>query len=185
MWLSDFSIKRPVVAIVASLLLVVFGLYSFFRLPVQETPNIDRPVVNVSITYTGASAEVIESKVVKVIEDQISGIPGVFAVNSFSRDGRGQINLEFVEGYDIDTGANDIRDQVGRAARRLPEDADPPVIQKADSDADSIMTLMLSGSRTPMELADFALITLQPRVAAIDGVAYVSISGQRQKAMRV
>ncbi len=185
MVLSDFSIKRPVVATVASILLVVFGLYAFFRLPVRETPDIDRPVVNVGVNYPGASAEVVESKIVKLIEDQISGIPGVHAVNSFSRDGRGQINLEFAEGYNIDTAANDIRDQVSRLASRLPEDADPPSIQKADSESDSIMTLALSGSRTQMELADYAIITLQPRVASLEGVAFVQINGQRQRAMRV
>ena len=185
MVLSDFSVRRPVVATVASILLVVFGLYAFFRLPVRETPDIDRPVVNVGVNYQGASAEVVETKIVKVIEDQISGIPGVHAVNSFSRDGRGQINLEFAEGYDINTAANDIRDQIARVTNRLPEDADPPSIQKADSESDSIMTLNLSGSRTQMELASYAIITLQPRIASIEGVAYVQINGQRQKSMRV
>lgn len=185
MLLSDFSIKRPVVAIVASLLLVVFGLYALLRLPIRETPDIDRPVVSVFVNYPGASAEVVESKVVKLIEDQISGIQGIKAINSFSRDGRGGINLEFVEGRDIDAAANDIRDQVSRVVARLPEDADPPVIQKADSDTDPIIWLNLAGDRPPMELADYALLTLQPRLASLEGVAYINVGGARQKAMRI
>jgi multidrug efflux pump len=185
MLLSDASIKRPVVAIVASLLLVVFGLYAFAQLPVRETPDIDRPVVSVFVNYPGASAEVVESKVVKLIEDQISGIQGIKAINSFSRDGRGGINLEFVEGRDIDAAANDIRDQVSRVVARLPDEADPPVIQKADADTDPIIWLNLGGARDPMELADYAILTLQPRLASLEGVAYINVGGARQKAMRI
>ena len=185
MLLSDFSIKRPVVATVASLLLVVFGLYALSQLPIRETPDIDRPIVSVFVNYPGASAEVVESKVVKLIEDQISGIQGIKAINSFSRDGRGGINLEFIEGRDIDAAANDIRDQVSRIIARLPEDADPPVIQKADSDTDPIIWLNLSGTRSPMDLADYALLTLQPRLASLEGVAYINVGGARQKAMRI
>ena len=185
MQLSDMSIKRPVVAIVASMLLVVFGLYSFFKLPVRETPNIDRPVVNVGVNYTGASAEVVESKVVKVIEDQVSGIPGITAISSFSRDGGGRINLEFSEATNIDVAANDVRDQVSRVLFRLPEDADPPVIQKADSDADPIMFINITGPLPPMEMADYAVLVLQPRFSSLPGVAYMFTLGARQKAMRI
>ena len=185
MVLSDFSIKRPVVAIVASLLLLVFGLYAFFQLPVRETPNIERPVVNIGVSYQGASAEVVESKVVKVIEDQVSGIQGLVAINSQSRDGFGRINLEFREDVNIDTAANDIRDQVSRVASRLPLDADPPVIQKADSDSDPIMTVNINGPRTPMELSDIAKLVLMPRLSSVEGVATVNINGGREKAMRI
>ena len=185
MQLSDMSVKRPVVAIVASILLVVFGLYSFFKLPVRETPNIDRPVVNVGVNYTGASAEVVESKVVKVIEDQVSGIPGITAISSFSRDGGGRINLEFSEKTNIDVAANDVRDQVSRVLFRLPEDAAPPVIQKADSDADPIIFVNMTGPLPPMEAADYAVLTLQPRISSLPGVAYLFTLGARQKAMRI
>ena len=185
MLLSDFSIKRPVVAIVTSLLLMVFGLYSFFQLPVRETPNIERPVVNIGVSYQGASAEVVESKVVKVIEDQVSGIEGIVAINSMSRDGFGRINLEFREDHDINAAANDIREQVSRIASRLPVDADPPVIQKADSDSDPIMVVNVNGPRSPMELADYAIFVLQPRFASIEGVASIGTIGDRRKAMRV
>jgi len=185
MMISDLSIKRPIVAIVASTLLVVFGLYSFFELPVRETPDIDRPVVNVGVSYPGASAEVVESKVIKLIEDQISGIQGIYALNSFSRDGFGRINLEFNEGRDIDGAANDVRDQVSRIVQRLPEDANPPVIQKADSDADPIIYMNVNGPLEPMELAEYALLTLQPRLSSVQGVAYINPIGARQKAMRI
>jgi len=185
MKISDISIKRPIVAIVASTLLVVFGLYSFFELPVRETPDIDRPVVNVGVSYPGASAEVVESKVIKLIEDQISGIQGIYALNSFSRDGFGRINLEFTEGRDIDGAANDVRDQVSRIVQRLPEDAEPPVIQKADSDADPIIYMNVNGPLEPMELAEYALLTLQPRLSSVEGVAYINPIGAREKSMRI
>jgi multidrug efflux pump len=185
MLLSDISIKRPVVAIVASLLLVVFGLYALLRLPVRETPNIDRPVVSISVFYPGGSAVIMESRIIKVIEDQINGIQGLKTIGSQARDGRGHITLEFVEGYDISTAANDVRDQVGRVLSRLPEGIDPPTIQKADADADPIMNLNLSGSLPPMELADYAILTLQPRLSSIEGVASINVIGARKKAMRV
>ena len=186
MLLSDISIKRPVVAIVASLLLVVFGLYAGTRLPVRETPDIDRPIVSVNVSYPGASAEVVESQVVRVIEEQIGGIQGIDAVNSYSRDGRGGVNLEFAIGRDIDAAANDVRDQISRVAGRLPEDADPPVVRKADPDAFPIMWLNLSSdSRSQMEVSDYAAITLEPQLTTIDGVASVNLGGDREKAMRV
>ena len=185
MKLSDFSVRRPVVAIVASILLVVFGLYSFFQLPVREIPNIDRPVVNVGVNYPGASSEVMESKVIKIIEDQISGIPGIKSISSMSRDGFGRINLEFYEGRDIDVAANDVRDQLSRITYRLPVDADPPVIQKADSDADPIIFMNISGPLSPMEMTDYAVHVIQPRLSSLPGVAYVMSGGARLKSMRV
>ncbi len=186
MLLSDISIKRPVVAIVASLLLVVFGLFAGTRLPVRETPDIDRPIVSVNVSYPGASAEVVESQVVKVIEEQIGGIQGINAINSYSRDGFGGINLEFDVGRNIDEAANDVRDQVSRVANRMPEDANPPVVQKADPDANPIMWLNLfSDTRSTMELSDYATITMEPRLTTINGVASVNIGGSREKAMRV
>src|SRR5262245_50698231 len=128
MVISDFSVRRPVVAIVASILLVVFGVYAVFEMPVRESPNIDRPNVSVSVFYPGAAAEVMESKVVKIIEDQISGISGIKTINSMSRDNFGNVNLEFVETRKIEDATNDIRDQVSKVLNRLPIDAQPPVI---------------------------------------------------------
>ncbi len=144
MVLSDFSIKRPVVAIVASLLLLVFGTFSMLQLPIRETPNVEVPVVSVSVAYRGASAEIVETKVIQVLEDQISGIEGIKSVASSARNGAGNVTIEFFLGRDIDGAANDVREQVSRAAYRLPQDADPPVIQKADSDSSPTMILTVS-----------------------------------------
>ncbi|MBY0508805.1 MAG: efflux RND transporter permease subunit [Rhodospirillaceae bacterium] len=180
------SIRRPVVAIVASLLMVVFGLYAMTRLPVRETPDIDQSTISIYVNYPGASAEVVESKVIKVIEDQISGVQGIKAIGSAAKDGFGRINLEFIEGRDIDAAANDIRDQVSRVVARLPDDADPPVIQKADPDSNPVITIdLVSTGRSRMELTEYAKTVVQPRLSAIDGVAYVNLFGARQKAMRV
>ena len=165
MVISDFSVRRPVVAIVASILLVVFGAYAVFEMPVRESPNIDRPNVSVNVFYQGAASEVIESKVVKVIEDQISGISGIKSISSMSRDNFGNINLEFNETRRIEDATNDIRDQVSKVLNRLPEDAQPPVISKADSDSDPMMLITLSSAtRNALELTDYAVLTIQPRL---------------------
>ncbi|MEQ9449168.1 MAG: efflux RND transporter permease subunit, partial [Rhodospirillaceae bacterium] len=186
MLLSDVSIKRPVVAIVASLLLVVFGLFAGMRLPVRETPDIDRPIVSVRVSYTGASAEIIESQVVRVIEEQIGGVQGIKAINAYSFDGGGSINIEFNVGRDIDEAANDVRDQVGRVLDRLPQDAEPPEIRKADPDSQPIMWLnAFSETRDAMELSDYVIFNLEPRFATVEGVAAVRVSGDREKAMRI
>src|SRR5690606_6384219 len=103
----------------------------------------EMPMVSVRVSYPGASAEVVESKVVRLIEDQLSGLEGMKAINSWARDGNGSVNIEFELGRDIDAAANDVRDQVGRVQRRLPEDADPPVIQKAGQDSEPIMFMTL------------------------------------------
>ncbi len=186
MVISDFSVRRPVVAIVASILLVVFGAYAVFEMPVRESPNIDRPNVSVSVFYPGAAAEVMESKVVKIIEDQISGISGIKTINSMSRDNFGNVNLEFVETRKIEDATNDIRDQVSKVLNRLPVDAQPPVIAKADSDSDPMMFIALSSpTRNAMELTDYAVLTIQPRLSSLDGVALINLQGDRKKAMRV
>src|SRR4051812_41222154 len=186
MVISDFSVRRPIVAIVASILLVVFGVYAVFEMPVRESPNIDRPNVSVSVFYQGAASEVIESKVVKIIEDQISGISGIKSISSMSRDNFGTINLEFNETRRIEDATNDIRDQVSKVVNRLPIDAQPPVISKADSDSDPMMFITLSSpTRNALELTDYAVLTIQPRLTSLDGVALINLQGDRKKAMRV
>ena len=130
MLLSDISIRRPVFAIVVSLLLVVFGLFAGMRLPVRETPDIDTPTIFVNVMYPGASAEVVETKVTKIVEQQIGSIAGLKTIRSFARDGFAGFNLEFVIGHNLDEAANDIRDQLSRVVGRLPDDAQPPQLQK-------------------------------------------------------
>ena len=185
MGLSDFAIKRPIVAIVASLLLMVFGIYAATQLPVRETPNIDVPNITVKVNYPGASAEVVESREIKLLEDQISGIAGIKSIQSQSKDGNGNINIWFNEDRNIEDAANDVRDQVSRVISRLPQDALPPVIAKADPDSEPIMFIQMASTGSMMDLSDFAQYTLQPRLLAIDGVAQAAIFGLRQKSMRI
>ncbi len=186
MLLTDFSIKRPVVAIVASLLLVVFGIFALVKLPIRETPNIDQPVVSVRVIYPGAASDVVETKIIKVIEDQISGIEGIKSINSSARDAMGWVSIEFELGRDIDAAANDVREQVSRAAGRLPPDAQAPVIQKADPDAEPIMWVnMTSATRTPIEVSDYVNRYMKDRFTAIDGVAFTWFGGYRKPSLRV
>jgi len=186
MLLSDFSIKRPVVAIVASLLLLVFGSFAMMQLPIRETPNIEVPVVSVSVGYRGASAEIVETKVIQVLEDQISGIEGIKSVASSARNGSGHVVIEFFLGRDIDAAANDVREQVSRAAYRLPPDADPPVIQKADSDSSPVLILTISSeTRSALDMSDYVDRYVRDRITAVDGVAFAIVFGYRKPALRI
>jgi multidrug efflux pump len=186
MVLSDFSIKRPVVAVVASLLLIVFGTFAVTEMPIRETPNIDRPVVSVRVMYPGASADIIETKVVKLIEDQISGIEGIKSMTSAARDAVGWITIEFNLGRDIEAAANDVREQVSRVAPRLPTDAEPPVISKADQDAEPIIFMNISSTtRSAMEVSDYVQRNVRDRISSLDGVAMTWFGGERKKALRV
>ncbi|MGE4063685.1 MAG: efflux RND transporter permease subunit [Rhodospirillaceae bacterium] len=186
MLLSDISIRRPVVAIVVSLLLVVFGFAGGMRLPVRETPDIDIPTVFVNVSYPGASAEVVETKVVKLIEQQIGSITGLKTIRSFARDNFAGFNLEFVVGHDLDEAANDIRDQLGRITGRLPQDANPPVIQKQDSDNEPIVNVTFySTKRSQLEVTDYLTVNVQPRLSTIPGIAAVDFRNARQKSLRI
>lgn len=186
MLLSDISIRRPVFAIVVSLLLVVFGLFAGLRLPVRETPNIDTPTIFVNVNYPGASAEVVETRVVKLVETQIGGIPGIKTIRSFARDNFAGFNLEFVVGHNLDEAANDIRDQLSQITNRLPEDADPPRLQKQDSDDEPIAFLaFFSTTRSALELSDYLNINVQPRMSTLPGVAAAELRTAREKSLRV
>ena len=186
MFLSDAAIKRPVVAIVFSLLLVVFGAVSLSNMPVREAPDIDLPIVNVSTIYPGASAQIVETKITQIIEDQMAGIQGIKSIRSSSRDTISRITVEFELSRDIDAAANDVRDQVSRVVGRLPDDADPPAIQKADADAAPIIwATLFSAERTRIELSDFAERNLRDRLSNLPGVGIVFIGGERRPALRV
>ncbi len=186
MLLSDISIRRPVFAIVVSLLLVVFGLFAGMRLPVRETPDIDKPTIFVNVMYPGASAEVVETKVTKIVEQQIGSIAGLKTIRSFARDGFAGFNLEFVIGHNLDEAANDIRDQISRVVGRLPDDAEPPQLQKQDSDDEPIVTIAIySDRRSQLEVADFLNINVLPRLATVAGVATVDFRNAREKSLRV
>ena len=186
MVLSDVSIKRPVFATVLSLLIVVFGLAALMGLPVREYPDIDPPIVSVTTSYTGAAAEVVDSQITQVIEGAISGIEGIRSIESSSEQGRSRTTIEFNTSRDIDIAANDVRDAVSRVLNQMPDEADPPVVRKADSDARPMMWITLTSEVwDAAELSDFADRVLSDRLSVLDGVADVRIGGERRYAIRV
>ncbi|MBO5763002.1 MAG: efflux RND transporter permease subunit [Lentisphaeria bacterium] len=181
-----FSIVRPVVTIVLTLLVLIFGFISLNRLPVREFPDIDVPTISISTTYTGASASVVETKITQIIEDSVSGIDGLDTIESISRDGRSRITLEFGVERDIDAAANDVRDRVSRAQRRLPDDVDPPTVAKYDSSGTPVLIIGIRSDRmTRMELTDYADRYLCDRFSVIDGVADVAVYGGQVQSMRI
>jgi multidrug efflux pump len=184
--LSDISVTRPVLAAVMSLLLIAFGLLAFDRLPLREYPDIDPPVVSIDTIYPGAAANVVETRITELIEDRIAGVEGIRFIESQSEDGRSRISVEFAIGRDVDAAANDIRDRVSTVLDDLPVEADPPEIQKVDSNDDVIMWLNLASDRmTVPELTDYADRYLVDRFSVLDGVARVRIGGGQVYAMRI
>jgi multidrug efflux pump len=155
--LSDLSVRRPVLATVFSLIIIAFGAIAFTTLPLRELPDVDQPVVSINTSYPGASAQVVETQITRIIEDQLSGIEGVDIINATSRDGRSSVNIEFTLDRDLEDAANDVRNAVSRARGSLPADALEPVISKADSDAQAIMWFSLSSTTMDLvELSDYA-----------------------------
>ncbi|WP_394223641.1 efflux RND transporter permease subunit [Alteromonas gracilis] len=186
MLLSDVSVKRPVFATVINLLLIIFGVVAFTMLSLREYPDIDPPIVSVSTTYTGASANIVETRITQLLEDRISGIEGIKNVTSTSRNGRSDITIEFKLSRDIDAAANDVRERVSRALNNLPDQADPPEVSKANSDESAVVWYNLrSTNLNTMELTDYAERVLVDRLSIVDGVARVQIGGGRRYAMKV
>ncbi len=186
MWLSDISVKRPVFATVISLMLVAFGVMSFNYLPLREYPDINAPIVSVSTNYIGAASDVIETRITKVIEDQISGIEGIKIIRSSSRDERSYINIEFELDRNIDEAANDVRDRVSRVLGRLPDDVEPPIVAKSDSDARPVMYMNVSSTELSlMELHDYVERYIVDRFSVIPGVSTVEASGGARPSMRI
>lgn len=186
MSLSSISIKRPVLAIVMSIVVVLFGFIGYTYLGVREYPSIDPPIITVSTTYVGANAEVIESQITEPLEESINGIAGIRSLTSVSREGGSTITVEFDLEVDLETAANDVRDKVSRATRLLPADADPPVVSKADADASPIVFVSLkSNSKNLLELSDIANNTFKERVQTIPGVSAVQIWGEKKYSMRI
>lgn len=186
MWLSDTSVKRPVFATVINLILLTFGIVCFTMLPLRELPDIDSPVVSITTTYPGASAEIVESKITQMLEDRISGVEGIKSINSSSRNGRSNITIEFNTERDIDAAANDVRERVSRALRNLPDQANPPEVFKANADEDTIAWFMLSSENmSNLELTDYAKRYIVERFSVVDGVARIQLGGSRDYAMRI
>ncbi len=186
MSLSSLSIRRPVLATVFSIVIVLFGIISFNYLPVREYPAVDPPIVTVSTSYIGANAEVIESQITEPLEEEINGIAGIKNLTSVSREGRSTVTVEFDLDIDLETAANDVRSRVSRAVRNIPPDADPPVISKADADARPILFFNIkSDSRNLLQLTDIAINYFKERVQTIPGVSSVQIWGDKTYAMRL
>lgn len=186
MRISDISVTRPVFATVLSLLLIAFGVIAFERLPLREYPDIDPPVVSVDTAYPGAAASIVETRITKVIEDRISGVEGIKYISSTSEDGRSRISIEFEVGRDIDAAANDVRDRVSRLLDNLPEEADPPEVQKTDTSDTVVLWLNLtSETMSVLELTDYANRYLEDRFSVLTGVARVQIGGGLDYSMRV
>ena len=186
MRLSETSIRRPVLACVMSLLLILIGLVSFKQLSLREYPRIDEPLVNVSTRLPGASSEVIESQVTKPLEDSIAGIDGVDILSSISRTESSQITVRFRLSKDPDTAAAEVRDRVSRVRSRLPTAADEPVISKVEADATpTIWLAFISETMSPLELTDLINRVVKPRLQTVPGVADVQIGGDRRFSMRI
>ncbi len=186
MVLSDISIKRPVLATVMSLLIVLLGVIAFDRLSVREYPKIDPPIVSVRTVLKGATAQVVESTITTPVEDALSGIEGIKTIKSQSREEVSQITVTFVTDRNVEAAANDVRDRVSRVRGSLPDQADDPVVNKIEADAFPVMWIAVTSDRhTPMELTDYADRYLTDPMKGIPGVATVIIGGERRYSMRV
>ncbi|MFN7260688.1 MAG: efflux RND transporter permease subunit, partial [Cyclobacteriaceae bacterium] len=184
--LSTTSINRPVLAIVMSLAIILLGVIGFSFLGVREFPSVDPPVVTVQTSYIGANADVIESQITEPLEDAVNGVPGIRTLTSVSREGRSSITVEFELGVNIEAAANDVRDKVSGALNRLPQDVDPPVVEKADADSSPIIFLTVrSDKRNLLETSRIAEVLFKERIQTIPGVSSVQIWGQQRYSMRL
>ena len=186
MKLSEISIQRPVLATVMSLVIIIFGLVSFLRLPVREYPDIDSPVVSVVTFYRGASPNVIETEITDILEEQLSTIEGVKTITSSSQEQGSVITIQFELDRNVDEAANDVRDKVSSVRGFLPREADDPIIQKIDVNAQPINWLALTSERhSNLELTDVADRVLKERILRLPGVGSIFFGGERRYAMRV
>ncbi|MEM6845655.1 MAG: efflux RND transporter permease subunit [Bacteroidota bacterium] len=184
--LSSTSVQRPVLAIVMSIIIIIFGIIGFRFLGVREYPSVDPPRISVSTTYTGANADVIESQITEPLEEFINGVAGIKSLTSVSRDGRSTVTAEFDLDVDLEAAANDVRDKVSAAVYRLPPDADPPIVRKADADSSPIIFLNIkSDKRSLLELSAIAQNDFKERVQTISGVSDISIWGDKRYSMRL
>ena len=184
--LSEISIKRPVLATVMMLVILLFGMIGYQSLGVREYPSVDRPIISVNASYPGANAEVIMNQITEPLEQNVNGIPGIRSLSSVSSQGMSRITVEFELSVDLETAANDVRDKVARAQRFLPRDCDPPTVAKADADATPIMQIgVRSSGRSLMELTEIAELTVKERLQTIQNVSGVDIWGQKRYSMRM
>jgi len=186
MTLSDLSIRRPVLAIVASMLIITAGVAALFSIPIRELPDVDSAVVTVTTMYTGASPQVVDTDITEIVESSVAGVSGIKSIASQSRRGRSRTVIEFQTGRDIDEAANDVRDAVGRVRGQLPDGVDEPVVVKSDSDADPVMRIAVASARhSPEEITDYIERFIIDHLSTLDGVASVDIRGERRYAIRI
>jgi multidrug efflux pump len=185
--ISEISLRRPVLAFVMNIILVLFGVIGFNFLGVRDYPAIDPPNVNVSTNYSGANADIIESQITEPLEKSINGIAGIKNMTSISSMGRSNINVEFELGVDMEAAANDVRDKVSQASRSLPEDLpSPPIVSKADANSDAIITMTVqSNTKNPLELTEYCNNVLVERLQTIPGVSSIQVWGEKKYAMRI
>ncbi len=185
--ISELSLKRPVLAVVMNLLIILFGVVGYSFLSLRDYPAIDPPIVNVRTSYTGANADIIESQITEPLEKAINGIQGIKTISSSSQVGSSNITVEFNLDIDLEAAANDVRDKVSQAQRNLPQDIDAaPVVSKADANSDFILLLAIqSPTKGLLELSDYAENVLQERLQTINGISAINIMGQKRYAMRV
>ncbi len=184
--ISELSIRRPVLATVLTIIIILFGLIGYTYLGVREYPSVDNPIISVSCSYAGANADVIENQITEPLEQNINGIPGIRSLSSVSQQGQSRITIEFELSVDLETAANDVRDKVSRAQRYLPDDCDPPTVSKADADARPILMVALqSDKRSLLELSEIADLTVKEQLQTIPDVSSVSIWGEKRYSMRL
>ena len=184
--ISELSIRRPVLATVLTIIILLFGLIGYTTLGVREYPSVDNPIISVTCSYPGANAEVIENQITEPLEQNINGIPGIRSLSSTSQQGQCRITVEFELSVDLQTAANDVRDKVSRAQRYLPRDCDPPTVSKADADASPILMVAIqSHTRSLLELSEIADLTVKEQLQTIPDVSSVSIWGEKRYSMRL
>ena len=184
--ISELSIRRPVLATVITLIIVLLGVIGYTYLGVREYPSVDNPIISVSCSYPGANAEVIENQITEPLEQNINGIPGIRSLSSVSSQGSCRITVEFELSVDLETAANDVRDKVSRAQRYLPRDCDPPTVSKADADATPILMVAIgSDKRSLLEISEIAELTVKEQLQTIPDVSGVEIWGEKKYSMRM
>ncbi|GHT40075.1 acriflavin resistance protein [Bacteroidia bacterium] len=184
--ISELSIKRPVLATVFVLIILIFGVIGYTSLGVREYPSVDNPIITVQVSYPGANADIIENQITEPLEQNINGIPGIRSLSSTSSQGSSRITVEFELSVDMETAANDVRDKVSRAQRWLPRDCDPPTVSKADADDQPILQISIqSDKRNLLELSEIADLTVKERLQTIPNVSSVAIWGEKKYAMRL
>jgi multidrug efflux pump len=186
MSLSSLSIRKPVLAIVFTLLILIFGAVGFFSLSVREYPAMDPPIVTVTTIYSGANPEIIRAQVTEPLEEAIYGIEGIHSLSSVSTDQSSLITVEFNLEKDMESAANDVRDRVSKAIRLLPQDVDPPIVEKLSANANPIIILVVrSEEHNIMKVSDLVENTIKSRMQTIPGVGDIRIFGEKQYSMRL